>query len=46
MPAKLGDGYRAYLLRQDTGADLGRTLGTVVGERMADVLALVAGPTS
>ena len=41
VPAKLGDGYRAYLLRKDTGADLGRTLGTVVGERMADVLALV-----
>jgi uncharacterized membrane protein YbhN (UPF0104 family) len=42
VPAKLGDGYRAYLLRKHTGADLGRTLGTVVGERMADVLALVA----
>lgn len=42
VPAKLGDAYRAYLLRKDTGADLGRTLGTVVGERMADVLALVA----
>jgi uncharacterized protein (TIRG00374 family) len=41
VPAKLGDAYRAYLLRKDTGADLGRTLGTVVGERMADVLALV-----
>jgi len=42
VPAKLGDAYRAYLLKRDTGADLGRTLGTVVGERMADVLALVA----
>jgi uncharacterized protein (TIRG00374 family) len=42
VPAKLGDGYRAYLLRKETGADIGRTLGTVVGERMADVLALVA----
>lgn len=41
VPAKLGDAYRAYLLKQDTGADVGRTLGTVVGERMADVLALV-----
>lgn len=41
VPAKLGDGYRAYLLRNQSGADLGRTLGTVVGERMADVLALV-----
>ena len=41
VPAKLGDGYRAYLLKQETGADMGQTLGTVVGERMADVLALV-----
>jgi uncharacterized protein (TIRG00374 family) len=42
VPAKLGDGYRAHLLSKHTGADMGRTLGTVVGERMADVLALVA----
>jgi uncharacterized membrane protein YbhN (UPF0104 family) len=41
VPAKLGDAYRAYLLKQDTGAGMDRTLGTVVGERMADVLALV-----
>ena len=41
VPAKLGDAYRAYLLKKETGADLGGTLGTVVGERMADVLALV-----
>jgi len=42
VPAKLGDGYRAYLLKNETGADMGRVLGTVVGERVADVLALVA----
>lgn len=42
VPAKLGDGYRAYLLKKDSGADIGHTLGTVVGERIADVLALVA----
>jgi glycosyltransferase 2 family protein len=42
VPAKLGDGYRAYLFKKETGADMGRVLGTVVGERMADVLALVA----
>src|SRR5438128_1896718 len=42
VPAKLGDAYRAYLLRKQTGAEIGRTLGTVVGERMADILALVA----
>jgi uncharacterized protein (TIRG00374 family) len=42
VPAKLGDGYRAYLFKKETGADMGRVLGTVVGERVADVLALVA----
>ncbi len=40
VPAKLGDAYRAYLLNKHSGANLERTLGTVVGERMADVLAL------
>ena len=40
VPAKLGDAYRAYLLNKHTGASMESTLGTVVGERMADVLAL------
>lgn len=40
VPAKLGDAYRAYLLNKHTGANMERTLGTVVGERIADVLAL------
>lgn len=40
VPAKLGDAYRAYLLNKNTGANIERTLGTVVGERIADVLAL------
>ena len=41
VPAKMGDAYRAYLLKNETGADMSLTLGTVVGERIADVLALV-----
>lgn len=48
VPAKLGDLYRAYLLRGNFGASLSRTVGTVFIERVADiiviaVLALSAG---
>jgi uncharacterized protein (TIRG00374 family) len=48
VPAKLGDLYRAYLLRGNFGASLSRTVGTVFIERMADIiviagLALAAG---
>jgi len=48
VPAKLGDLYRAYLLRGNYGASLSRTVGTVFVERIADiiviaVLALTAG---
>jgi glycosyltransferase 2 family protein len=48
VPARLGDVYRAYLLRADTGAALSRTFGTLFIERLADILgvfavALVAG---
>jgi len=48
VPAKLGDLYRAYLLRGNFGASLSRTVGTVFIERIADiiviaVLALSAG---
>jgi uncharacterized protein (TIRG00374 family) len=41
VPAKLGDAYRGYLLRQRAGASFARTLGTVLAERFMDVLALV-----
>jgi hypothetical protein len=48
VPAKLGDLYRAYLLRGNFGASISRTVGTVFIERVADIiiiasLALAAG---
>ena len=48
VPAKLGDLYRAYLLRANYGASISRTVGTVFIERIADLiviasLALTAG---
>ncbi len=48
VPAKLGDLYRAYLLRGNYNASLSRTVGTVFVERIADIiiialLALTAG---
>ena len=48
VPAKLGDLYRAYLLKADTGASASRTVGTIFIERIADIivifgLALAAG---
>ena len=48
VPAKLGDIYRAFLLRGNFGASISRTVGTVFIERVADIiviasLALAAG---
>jgi uncharacterized protein (TIRG00374 family) len=48
VPAKLGDLYRAYLLRGNYGASISRTVGTIFLERISDVvvifvLALAAG---
>jgi glycosyltransferase 2 family protein len=48
VPAKLGDIYRAYLLRGNFGASISRTIGTIFIERIADIivifgLALAAG---
>lgn len=40
VPAKLGDVYRAYLLRLNGDVSLGRTLGTVVIERIFDLMAI------
>ena len=39
--ARLGDAYRAYLLREDTGASLPRALGTVAAERALDLAAIL-----
>ena len=41
VPAKLGDLYRAYLVKLNGRVSLGRTLGTVVIERILDLTAIV-----
>ncbi len=40
VPAKLGDVYRAYLLKINTMASLSRTFGTVFIERVLDLIAI------
>lgn len=40
VPAKLGDGYRCYLFRRDTGARFSATLGTILAERLTDLVVL------
>lgn len=42
VPAKLGDVYRAYLLRANYAASISRTFGTVFIERAADIIVIVA----
>lgn len=42
VPAKLGDLYRAYLLRGNVGASISRTVGTVFIERVADIIIIAA----
>lgn len=41
VPAKLGDVYRAYLLRQESGVSATRTFGTVLAERLLDLAVLL-----
>ncbi len=41
VPAKLGDVYRAYLLRKETGLPASRTFGTVIAERLLDLIVLL-----
>jgi len=41
VPAKLGDVYRAYLLKVNSDASLSRTFGTVFIERVLDLFAIV-----
>lgn len=41
VPAKLGDVYRAYLLKINSSASLSRTFGTVFIERILDLFAIV-----
>jgi uncharacterized protein (TIRG00374 family) len=40
VPAKLGDVYRAYLLKLNRDVSLSRTFGTVFMERVLDVIAI------
>ena len=40
VPAKLGDLYRAYLLRINSDASLSRTFGTVFIERILDIFTI------
>ncbi len=41
VPAKLGDVYRAYLLRREAGLPATRTFGTVLAERLLDLIVLL-----
>jgi glycosyltransferase 2 family protein len=40
LPAKLGDAYRSYLLKTRSRTPFSTALGTVVAERLADIVAL------
>jgi len=42
VPAKLGDVYRAYLLKLNVGVSFSTTIGTVLAERIVDVVILFA----
>ncbi len=42
VPAKLGDLYRAYLLKGNFGASGSRTVGTIFIERIADIIVIFA----
>ena len=41
VPAKLGDLYRAYLLRREAGLPASRTFGTIIAERLLDLIILL-----
>ncbi|GAC1403123.1 MAG: lysylphosphatidylglycerol synthase transmembrane domain-containing protein [Ktedonobacteraceae bacterium] len=41
VPAKLGDLYRAYLLRQEIKVSVSRSVGTVLAERLLDLIVLL-----
>lgn len=40
IPAKLGDAYRCYLFKRDADASFSATLGTILAERLTDLLVL------
>ncbi|MBI3970140.1 MAG: flippase-like domain-containing protein [Chloroflexi bacterium] len=41
LPGKVGDIYRGYLLRREYGVSFSRTVGTVVAERVVDLMGLI-----
>ncbi len=41
VPAKLGDAYRAYLLKREAGVPLSSGFGTILAERLVDAMMLV-----
>lgn len=40
VPAKLGDAYRSYLLKRNSGVSFASTIGTILAERVIDLLVL------
>jgi glycosyltransferase 2 family protein len=40
VPAKLGDAYRSYLLKRESGASFSTALGTILAERLTDLTVL------
>lgn len=40
VPARLGDAYRAYLVKRRAGVSFSRTVGTILAERVIDVVVL------
>ena len=41
VPAKLGDAYRAYLLKRESGVPFSAGFGTIVAERLVDAMMVV-----
>jgi len=41
VPAKLGDAYRGYLLKRDSGMPFSAGFGTILAERLVDAMMLV-----
>ncbi len=42
LPARVGDAYRCYLIKRRSGASFGISLGTMLAERLIDLVVLVA----
>ncbi len=42
LPAKLGDAYRAFLAKREMGTSFSKTAGTVLAERVIDIVVIFA----